>query len=57
MRGGPQGEGAYRAGQIAGLLIGVLLLAGGAFYFVQGIRESNRTPKKRPKRRPRDDET
>lgn len=35
-RGGPQGAGAYGAGQTAGLLFGGLLLVAGLYYFFKG---------------------
>jgi len=39
LRGGPQGEGAYYAGQICALVMGVLFFVGGVVYFILGLRE------------------
>jgi hypothetical protein len=36
MRGGPQGSGAYQAGQTGALVFGVLLLIIGGYYFLKG---------------------
>jgi hypothetical protein len=36
MRGGPQGSGAYAAGQTGALVFGVLLLIIGAYYVLKG---------------------
>jgi hypothetical protein len=36
MRGGPQGSGAYAAGQTGALVFGVLLLIIGAYYLLKG---------------------
>jgi hypothetical protein len=36
--GGPQGGGAYRAAQVAGTVVGVLLFGVGLFYLIKGIR-------------------
>jgi hypothetical protein len=56
--GGPQGGGASGAGQVMGLLFGVLLLGAGIFYLVLGIRALSRPPEAKPrrKRQPRDDD-
>jgi hypothetical protein len=35
MRGGPQGSGAYAAGQTGGIVFGALLVAVGAYYFLK----------------------
>ncbi len=34
-RGGPQGSGAYAAGQTGGIVFGALLLIVGAYYFLK----------------------
>src|SRR5205823_2379616 len=36
-KGGPQGQGAYTAGQTAGTVFGVVLLAVGLYYLVKGV--------------------
>jgi hypothetical protein len=58
VRGGPRGEGAFLAGQLLGLLMGLLFLAAGVFYLVKGIREMNQPPpvKRRRTRRPREED-
>jgi len=38
LRNGPQGQGAYAAGQLIALAVGVLLLLAGIYYLVLGIR-------------------
>jgi len=38
MRGGPQGQGAYAAGQLGGFLFGGLLLAAGLYTFFKSSR-------------------
>jgi uncharacterized membrane protein HdeD (DUF308 family) len=58
LRGGPQGEGAYRAGQVTALLFGLLCLVAGIYYLVKGIKERSQPPArpKRPRRRVRDED-
>jgi hypothetical protein len=58
LRGGPQGEGAYYAGQICALVMGILFFFGGAVYLFLGIREllADAPRKKRRRRRRRDDD-
>jgi hypothetical protein len=60
VRGGPQGEGAYAAGQMVGLLFGVLLLGVGGYYLFDGIRtvraESEKPKKRKRPRRPVEEE-
>jgi hypothetical protein len=55
LRGGPQGEGAYYAGQVCGLVTGALLFFGGGVYLILGLREvrPDAPKKKRRRRRPR----
>jgi hypothetical protein len=36
MRGGPQGQGAYAAGEIGGMVIGGLLFVVGLYYLIKG---------------------
>jgi hypothetical protein len=36
IRGGPQGEGAYKAGQMTGMIFGGILLIVGLYYLVKG---------------------
>jgi hypothetical protein len=38
LRGGPQGSGAYAAGQTAGLVFAVLLVLVGSYYLIKGGR-------------------
>src|SRR5437868_3600487 len=45
MRGGAQGQGAYRAGQYMGLLTGIFFVVGGIYYLVKGIRGSSSSPR------------
>lgn len=35
MRGGPDGSGAYAAGQTGGIVFGAVLLIAGAYYFLK----------------------
>jgi hypothetical protein len=35
MRGGPEGSGAYAAGQIGGIVFGAVLLIAGVYYFLK----------------------
>jgi hypothetical protein len=57
LNGGPQGEGAYYAGQMCGFVMGVLFFFGGAVYLFLGIRELQAdTPSKKRRRRRRDDD-
>jgi len=53
IKGGPQGEGAYFAGQVCGLITGILFFLGGIVYFVFGVRELDLGPKKKRRRVPR----
>ena len=53
LRGGPQGGGAYRAGQIAAMAIGGLLLVGGVYYLVKGLKGANAPSKRRKQRKKR----
>jgi hypothetical protein len=53
LRGGPQGAGAYRAGQIAAMAFGGLLLVGGMYYLVQGLKGANAPTKRRKQRKKR----
>jgi len=53
-QGRPRGAGAFAAGQMIGMVFGVLLLGGGVFYLVQAAREwSDRDWEQEPKRRKR----
>ncbi len=59
--GGPSSGGAYGAGQMVGMVFGVLLLGAGLFYLVRGIQELNqgkeeKRPRKRKRRRPEEEE-
>jgi hypothetical protein len=36
IKGGPQGQGAYAAGQIAGMIFGGVLLLAGLYYLITG---------------------
>jgi hypothetical protein len=58
LNGGPQGEGAYHAGQMAGLITGILFFVLGAVYLVLGIHElqPEMPRRKRRRRRRRDDD-
>jgi hypothetical protein len=58
LNGGPQGEGARYAGQMCGLVMGILFFFGGAVYLFLGIRElqADRPRKKRRRRRRREDD-
>jgi hypothetical protein len=59
LRGGPSGQGAYGAGQVVGLIFGVLLLVAGAYALVTGLQDRQATPppkKKKRKRRPVEDD-
>lgn len=52
VRGGLQGEGAYYAGQVCGLVMGVLFFFGGLVYFILGLRELRpERPRRRRRRR------
>jgi hypothetical protein len=52
LKGGPQGEGAYHAGQVCGLVMGVLFFFGGIGYLILGLRElQGDAPKKKRRRR------
>ncbi len=42
MRGGPQGQGAYAAGQIGGFIFGGLLLAAGLYTFFKPSHPSGK---------------
>jgi hypothetical protein len=53
---GLQGEGAYYAGQVCGLVMGVLFFFGGAVYLILGIRELRPEAPRRKRRRRRDDD-
>jgi hypothetical protein len=57
VQGGPQGEGAYLAIQVVGLVNSLLLLGVGAVYLARGINETDSLPKrkKRRGRRPHDE--
>jgi amino acid transporter len=54
-KGGPEGHGAYFAGQVFALLLGVLLLGAGLYYLFAGIRSirNGSWKAKKRKRRPR----
>ena len=57
LRGGPQGEGAYRAGSICGIVTGGLFFVAGAFSLFLGIRElQSEWPRKKKRRRREDDD-
>src|SRR5262245_20190919 len=58
LNGGPQGEGAARAGSICGLVTGGLFFVAGAFSLYLGLREvwPDMPKKKRRRRRRRDDD-
>ena len=58
LRGGPQGEGAARAGSVCGLVTGGLIFVAGVFCLVVGLREvwPEMQRKKRRRRRRRDDD-
>jgi hypothetical protein len=56
LRGGLQGEGAYYAGQVCGLVTGVLFFFGGAVYLILGLRELRPEAPRRKRRRRRDDD-
>jgi len=58
LRGGLQGGGAYLAGQVMGLVFGIVFLVAGVFYLVKGIKEVKRPPERelRRKRRPLDED-
>jgi len=52
--GKPQGGGAFGAGQVVGLLFGVLLLGAGAVALINGIQTVQSAPRKaRPRPKPR----
>jgi len=51
LRGGPQGEGAYYAGQVCALVMGVLFFFGGAVYLILGLREIQPEAPRRKRRR------
>ena len=51
LRGGPQGEGAYYAGQVCALVMGVLFFFGGAVYLILGLREIQPEGPRRKRRR------
>ena len=56
LRGGFQGHGATRAGEVTGVATGVLLLGVGAYYAWRGFHEVTKSQqKRRRKKRPRDD--
>jgi zinc transporter ZupT len=56
LSGGPQGEGAYYAGSVCGLVTGALFFFAGAFYLVLGLREILPEAPRRKRRRRRDDD-
>jgi hypothetical protein len=56
LRGGPQGEGAYRAGSVCGLVTGGLYFVAGAFCLVLGLREVWPKLQRKKKKRRRDDD-
>jgi len=59
LRGGPTGQGAFGAGQVVGLIFGVLLLVAGAYYLIAGVQAVQAAPptkKKKRKRRPVDED-
>ena len=53
LRGGLQGEGAYYAGQVCGLVMGILFFFGGAVYLFLGVRELQPEVPRRKRRRRR----
>jgi hypothetical protein len=53
---GLQGEGAYYAGQVCGMITGVLFFFGGAVYLVLGLRELQPEAPRRKRRQRHDDE-
>ena len=63
LRGAPVGGGAFGAGQVAGLVLGVLLLVAGLYFLGSGLNElqarsapTRSSSKRKHKRRPDDDE-
>jgi hypothetical protein len=55
LRGGPQGEGAYQAGQFVGLAFGVLFFFAGLYYLYLGwsdLQGQRDRPGRRKKKRP-----
>jgi hypothetical protein len=53
IKGGPQGEGAYFAGQVCGLIMGILFFLGGIVYLVLGVRGLDHGSRKKRRRVPR----
>jgi hypothetical protein len=57
LRGGLQGEGAYYAGQVAGLITSILFFVLGGVYLILGLRELQpEAPRRKRRRRRRDDD-
>jgi hypothetical protein len=54
--GGPQGQGAYLAGEVVGLIFGVLLFGGGWYYLIKGIRELSQPMRKGKEQPPAGDQ-
>jgi len=40
LRGGPEGSGAYAAGNTAGIVLGALLFIVGGYYLIRGSKKS-----------------
>ena len=53
IRGGPQGSGANAGGQIAALVLGVLLFLAGIYYLIDGVRKLLDAPTKKRRKRKR----